>query len=125
MSDELSTGMPTTGAALGAELTGALLRGWGAQPVDVATARRLADELAAAVPPGSAAATIVPDQALAQQPVDPRRPKANSRVAGTSTQSTVAISETPTFCSSPRILSVMNPTTAGPPAIATRPVLNT
>lgn len=76
MSDELSTGMPTTGAALGAELTGALLRGWGAQPVDVATARRLADELAAAVPPGSAAATIVPDQALAQQPVDPRRPKA-------------------------------------------------
>lgn len=55
LADELSTGMPSTGEALGRELTGALLRGWGALQADVLAARRLSDDLAAAVPPGSAA----------------------------------------------------------------------
>ena len=39
----LATGLPTTGAALGAELTASLLRGWGADPTDLATARTIAD----------------------------------------------------------------------------------
>lgn len=53
LSDELRTGMPTNGVALGSELTKALLRGWGASPADLAAARHLADELAAVVHPGS------------------------------------------------------------------------
>ncbi len=53
LSDELSTGMPTTGEAIGRNLTGALLRGWGARPADLVAARELADELSASVPPGS------------------------------------------------------------------------
>jgi AcrR family transcriptional regulator len=39
----LATGLPTTGAALGAELTASLLRGWGADPTDLAAARAIAD----------------------------------------------------------------------------------
>ncbi len=61
LADELSTGMPTTGEALGKELTGALLRGWGARPADVTVARRTADALAAVIPPGSV--TQAPDAA--------------------------------------------------------------
>ncbi len=37
--DGLGTGVPTTGATLGHELTAALLRGWGADPHDLADAR--------------------------------------------------------------------------------------
>lgn len=44
--DGLSTGAPSTGAALGAELTSALLRGWGGSPELIARARHLAQELA-------------------------------------------------------------------------------
>lgn len=39
--DRLDTGVPTTGAVLGAELTRALLRGWGADPTHLDTARAL------------------------------------------------------------------------------------
>ncbi len=39
----LATGLPTTGAALGAELTASLLRGWGADPTDLTAARAIAD----------------------------------------------------------------------------------
>jgi len=42
MADGLTTGLPTTGAALGAELTAALLVGWGAQVELAAEARTLA-----------------------------------------------------------------------------------
>ena len=41
LADGLTTGMPTTGPSLGTELTGALLRGWGAPEAAVATARSL------------------------------------------------------------------------------------
>lgn len=47
MVDRLSTGLPTTGAHLGREITASLLVGWGADPVLVTHARRLAaDHLA-------------------------------------------------------------------------------
>ncbi len=46
MVDGLTTGLPSTGPALGNELTGALLRGWGARPEELDAARRLAHELA-------------------------------------------------------------------------------
>ncbi|QYG91426.1 TetR family transcriptional regulator [Iamia sp. SCSIO 61187] len=39
--DGLATGIPTTGARLGEEITDALLRGWGADPATLATARTL------------------------------------------------------------------------------------
>lgn len=39
--DGLDTGVPTTGAVLGAEITRALLRGWGADPTDIDEARTL------------------------------------------------------------------------------------
>ena len=39
MVDSLTTGLPSTGRALGDELTGALLRGWGARPDELAAAR--------------------------------------------------------------------------------------
>jgi AcrR family transcriptional regulator len=39
LTDGLVTGMPTTGAALGTQLTDALLAGWGAEPADLAAAR--------------------------------------------------------------------------------------
>jgi AcrR family transcriptional regulator len=39
--DGLDTGVPTTGAVLGAEITRALLRGWGADPVHLDDARTL------------------------------------------------------------------------------------
>lgn len=45
MVDGLSTGVPSTGARLGTSITDALLRGWGADPVELATARSLADQL--------------------------------------------------------------------------------
>ncbi|CAB5062372.1 MAG: TetR family transcriptional regulator [Actinobacteria bacterium] len=45
MADGLSTGLPTTGAALGEVLTQGLLQGWGASPKDSATARSLAQSL--------------------------------------------------------------------------------
>jgi AcrR family transcriptional regulator len=45
LADRLATGMPTTGVALGDDITGALLRGWGAAPAEVASARRTADGL--------------------------------------------------------------------------------
>jgi AcrR family transcriptional regulator len=41
LADGLTVGLPTTGATLGTELTDALLRGWGASPDDLRTARRL------------------------------------------------------------------------------------
>jgi hypothetical protein len=46
MVDSLTTGLPSTGRALGDELTGALLRGWGARPAELVTARGLAHALA-------------------------------------------------------------------------------
>lgn len=45
MVDGLSTGLPSTGPALGNELTGALLRGWGARERDLVAARELAHTL--------------------------------------------------------------------------------
>jgi AcrR family transcriptional regulator len=47
LADGLATGLPTTGAGLGAELTAALLRGWGADPAHLAAARLLAASWAA------------------------------------------------------------------------------
>jgi AcrR family transcriptional regulator len=45
LADRLATGMPTTGVALGDDITGALLRGWGGVPAEVTAARRAADGL--------------------------------------------------------------------------------
>ncbi len=45
MIDGLSTGAPSTGAALGGEITSALLRGWGADPLRSAAARARAAEI--------------------------------------------------------------------------------
>jgi AcrR family transcriptional regulator len=42
LTDGLTTGLPATGAAIGRELTASLLRGWGADPADLTTARDLA-----------------------------------------------------------------------------------
>jgi AcrR family transcriptional regulator len=53
MVDSLSTGLPSTGAALGDELTAALLVGWGAAPDTLAQARLLADDLRNSPVPGS------------------------------------------------------------------------
>jgi AcrR family transcriptional regulator len=39
LTDRLSTGLPSTGASLGSEITGALLRGWGADQATTAAAR--------------------------------------------------------------------------------------
>lgn len=39
MADGLTTGLPTTGAALGDQITDALLVGWGAAPADLLAAR--------------------------------------------------------------------------------------
>ncbi len=44
--DKLSTGLPTTGVRLGAELTDSLLRGWGADAGALDDARTLADDWA-------------------------------------------------------------------------------
>lgn len=41
LADRLTTGLPTTGASLGGEITAALLRGWGADPAELAAARAL------------------------------------------------------------------------------------
>ncbi len=49
--DGLTTGLPTTGARLGAEITDALLAGWGADPDEVVAARPLADRLFDVRPP--------------------------------------------------------------------------
>ena len=43
LADGLTTGLPSTGARLGTELTRTLLRGWGAAPADLAAARTLAE----------------------------------------------------------------------------------
>lgn len=43
LADGLATGLPSTGTRLGHELTRALLRGWGADPHDLTTARSLAE----------------------------------------------------------------------------------
>lgn len=43
--DGLVTGLPTTGAVLGTEITASLLRGWGADPAALATATTLAARL--------------------------------------------------------------------------------
>ncbi|MCB0960556.1 MAG: TetR family transcriptional regulator [Acidimicrobiales bacterium] len=43
LADGLVTGLPTTGALLGAQLTDALLLGWGADADDLGAARRLAE----------------------------------------------------------------------------------
>lgn len=43
--DELSTGIPSTGAQLGSTITHALLRGWGADPTAVDAARAAAEQL--------------------------------------------------------------------------------
>jgi AcrR family transcriptional regulator len=45
MVDGLTTGLPSTGRALGQELTASLLRGWGAAPGPLAAARELAHAL--------------------------------------------------------------------------------
>lgn len=45
MVDSLSTGLPSTGPALGSELTGTLLRGWGARERELVAARELAHSL--------------------------------------------------------------------------------
>jgi AcrR family transcriptional regulator len=63
MVDGLSTGLPSTGPALGNELTGALLRGWGARERDLITARELAHTL-----DGAPAAPATPGHALASEP---------------------------------------------------------
>lgn len=47
MVDALTTGLPSTGGALGAELTSALLTGWGADLAERDEARSLADALTA------------------------------------------------------------------------------
>lgn len=46
LTEGLVTGLPTSGAALGRELTHALLLGWGADPSDLASARELAHDWA-------------------------------------------------------------------------------
>ena len=43
LTENLTTGLPTTPAVLGHQLTQGLLRGWGARPAPLATARALAD----------------------------------------------------------------------------------
>lgn len=45
MVDSLSTGLPSTGGALGAELTSSLLLGWGADPEQLTRATEVAAEL--------------------------------------------------------------------------------
>lgn len=45
LADGLTTGLPTTGVALGEEITDALLRGWGAEPDRLRDARALAHDL--------------------------------------------------------------------------------
>ncbi|WCO67604.1 TetR family transcriptional regulator [Iamia majanohamensis] len=45
LADELTTGLPTTGVHLGEHLTTSLLRGWGADPADLAAAAALAADL--------------------------------------------------------------------------------
>ncbi len=45
LTDRLSTGLPTTGALLGTDITRALLIGWGASPEQVEAARQVADDL--------------------------------------------------------------------------------
>ena len=59
LADGLTTGLPTSGADLGNELTGALLRGWGADAAHLAAARALSARwVASATPPDpSSAAT--------------------------------------------------------------------
>ncbi|MCC5951770.1 MAG: TetR/AcrR family transcriptional regulator [Acidimicrobiia bacterium] len=44
LTDGLATGLPTTGRHLGEQLTGALLRGWGADPASVHHARELSSD---------------------------------------------------------------------------------
>lgn len=44
LADRLTTGLPTTGVALGEEITDALLRGWGADPDRLVAARALAHD---------------------------------------------------------------------------------
>jgi AcrR family transcriptional regulator len=39
LADRLTTGLPSTGAALGSEITASLLRGWGADPTATSSAR--------------------------------------------------------------------------------------
>jgi len=46
MVDSLRTGLPSTGKALGEELTATLLAGWGADPSELRTARELAAAMA-------------------------------------------------------------------------------
>jgi AcrR family transcriptional regulator len=53
MVDSLSMGLPSTGAALGAEITASLLSGWGADARLLTAARGVADELADLPPAGS------------------------------------------------------------------------
>ena len=62
MVDGLSTGLPSTGRALGAELTAALLRGWGARPDELAAGRELADVLATLPVPDPSGPNPVPSQ---------------------------------------------------------------
>ena len=62
MVDSLTTGLPSTGPALGDELTGALLRGWGARPGELAAARDLAHQLATLPDPVAATDPNLPSQ---------------------------------------------------------------
>lgn len=52
MVDELTTGLPSTGRALGHELTASLLRGWGATPDQLAAAGDIAARLSDPHPDG-------------------------------------------------------------------------
>jgi AcrR family transcriptional regulator len=53
MVDSLAMGLPSTGAALGNEITASLLSGWGADAVLLAAGREVADELTDLARPGS------------------------------------------------------------------------
>ena len=55
LTDGLVTGLPTTGAALGGQLTDALLAGWGADPQRLADARRMSASWAPATRSGRTA----------------------------------------------------------------------
>lgn len=60
LADRLTTGLPTTGVALGDELTAALLVGWGASADDATNARRLSRSLAPARTSTARSRTAVP-----------------------------------------------------------------
>jgi AcrR family transcriptional regulator len=74
MVDGLTTGLPSTGRALGEELTGSLLRGWGARSRDLRAARTLADELSLLAPAAPSATTPTATSPTATSPTQEHRP---------------------------------------------------